>query len=326
MTQKAKKNKQHYVIGLAGLILAAGLMGVGSISKNNNETEDKQQVVEVKKKLTEDEQFQLTPVANLINGVKNRFEDEISKNRAQESAKLLIKEFIQEKSTGEVDDWGVFITNVSSSDLKSWNEVQEEKFKVELKNMSENTDIKNVSVDEIAQNNPLYILQEKKIIQRELYEQWILIIKKDNEEIKVEKNDTNPLLSSENKSANDSVEKKADSELLTEQLTISLPKEGMEEDKLKINLDPSPVKALVPLPSKEDKEKADAEAKKVADLQKITNELEKAKAIEKDLALKKVDLNNELNKNTQSLKGIEDEIEKTKKELEKLENELKAIK
>lgn len=326
MTQKAKTNKQHYVIGLAGIILAAGLIGVGSMSKNNNETEEKQQVVEVKKKLTEDEQFKLTPVANLINSVKNRFEDEISKNRAQENAKVLIKEFIQEKSTGEVDDWGVFITNVSSAELKAWNEVQEEKFKVELKNMSENTDMKNVSVDEIAQNNPLYILQEKKIIQRELYEQWILIIGKDNDGVKVEKNDTNPLLSSENKSANDSVEKKADSELLTEQLTISLPKEGMEEDKLKINLDSSPVKALVPLPSKEDKEKADAEAKKVADLQKITNELEKAKAMEKDLALKKVDLNNELNKNTQSLKGIEDEIEKTKKELEKLENELKAIK
>ena len=65
--------------------------------------------------------------------------------------------------------------------------------------------------------------------------------------------------------------------------------------------------------------------KKSNELLKVTQDLEKAKAFEKELAEKKLQLNDELTKNTQNLKGIESEIEKTNKELEKLEKELKSL-
>ena len=176
MTKKLKVSKKKpYVIALCGIAVAICLIGWGTMFKPNNKEETTEEIkIESKKTLTENEQFELKPVSDLINAVKNRFEDEISKNRAQETSKKIIKELI-EKSPVKVDDWGVFVTNITKEELSKWNEDQEEKFKIELKEMAENTEVKNVQVEEIAQNNPLYILQEKKIIQRELYEQWLLI-------------------------------------------------------------------------------------------------------------------------------------------------------
>ncbi len=229
---------------------------------------------------------------------------------------------------------GVFVTNITKEELSKWNEDQEEKFKIELKEMAENTEVKNVQVEEIAQNNPLYILQEKKIIQRELYEQWLLI----KETNSSSSNETNSSSSNEiNSSSSNEANYSSNNEPSLNNKEVS----KSEEDELKIDpskIDPSNEKesmlgketntnSIQPLPITDipaiqiDQEKE----KKSNELLKVTQDLEKAKAFEKELAEKKLQLNDELTKNTQNLKGIESEIEKTNKELEKLEKELKSL-
>lgn len=331
MTKEEKARKQPYVVAVAGIVIACGLIGLGIVSGNKNVSEisiNKEINLENKKKLTEDEQLALKPIVDLVNSVKNRFEDEISKKRAEVTTRLLIKEFVNSHATNEIENWGVFISNVTMEDLKKWNESQEEKFKTELKNMSENKEIKNVPVEEIAQNNPLYILQEKKIIQRELYEQWVLANKKEN---KLDNTSAN------NVSIDGSVEKSTNTDA---ELIIDISKEtNIDNDKSKTdlkNVNPADngAKILIPINpvangvnnssvENVDKSKTEESNKKINDLQKITQELEKAKSMEKDLALKKTQLNEELNKNNQNLKEIEEEIEKTRKELDKLEKEIK---
>lgn len=107
MTKKVKVSKNKpYVIALGGIAVAICLIGWGTMFKPNNKEETTEEIkIESKKTLTENEQFELKPVSDLINAVKNRFEDEISKNRAQETSKKIIKELI-EKSPIKVDDWG----------------------------------------------------------------------------------------------------------------------------------------------------------------------------------------------------------------------------
>jgi hypothetical protein len=319
MTKKVKVSKNKpYVIALGGIAVAICLIGWGTMFKPNNKEETTEEIkIESKKTLTENEQFELKPVSDLINAVKNRFEDEISKNRAQETSKKIIKELI-EKSPIKVDDWGVFVTNITKEELSKWNEDQEEKFKIELKEMAENTEVKNVQVEEIAQNNPLYILQEKKIIQRELYEQWLLI----KETNSSSSNEANSSSINEPSLNNKEVSKSEEDELKIDPSKIdpSNEKESMLGKETNTNIiQPLAITAIPAIQIDQEKEK------KSNELLKVTQDLEKAKAFEKELAEKKLQLNDELTKNTQNLKGIESEIEKTNKELEKLEKELKSL-
>ena len=213
---------------------------------------------------------------------------------------------------------GVFVTNITKEELSKWNEDQEEKFKIELKEMAENTEVKNVQVEEIAQNNPLYILQEKKIIQRELYEQWLLI----KETNSSSSNEANYSSNNEPSLNNKEVSKSEEDELKIDPSKIdpSNEKESMLGKETNTNsIQPLPITDIPAIQIDQEKEK------KSNELLKVTQDLEKAKAFEKELAEKKLQLNDELTKNTQNLKGIESEIEKTNKELEKLEKELKSL-
>ena len=206
---------------------------------------------------------------------------------------------------------GVFVTNITKEELSKWNEDQEEKFKIELKEMAENTEVKNVQVEEIAQNNPLYILQEKKIIQRELYEQWLLI----KETNSSSSNEANYSSNNEPSLNNKEVSKSEEDELKIDPSKIdpSNEKESMLGKETNTNsIQPLPITDIPAIQIDQEKEK------KSNELLKVTQDLEKAKAFEKELAEKKLQLNDELTKNTQNLKGIESEIEKTNKELEKL--------
>lgn len=213
---------------------------------------------------------------------------------------------------------GVFVTNITKEELSKWNEDQEEKFKIELKEMAENTEVKNVQVEEIAQNNPLYILQEKKIIQRELYEQWLLI----KETNSSSSNEANYSSNNEPSLNNKEVSKSEEDELKIDPSKIdpSNEKESMLGKETNTNsIQPLPITDIPAIQIDQEKEK------KSNELLKVTQDLEKAKVFEKELAEKKLQLNDELTKNTQNLKGIESEIEKTNKELEKLEKELKSL-
>ena len=310
MTKKVKVSENKpYVIALCGIAVAICLIGWGTMFKPNNKEETTEEIkIESKKTLTENEQFELKPVSDLINAVKNRFEDEISKNRAQETSKKIIKELI-EKSPVKVDDWGVFVTNITKEELSKWNEDQEEKFKIELKEMAENTEVKNVQVEEIAQNNPLYILQEKKIIQRELYEQWLLIKETNssssNEINSSSSNEANYSSNNEPSLNNKEVSKSEEDELKIDPSKIepSNEKESMLGKETNTNsIQPLPITDIPAIQIDQEKEK------KSNELLKVTQDLEKAKAFEKELAEKKLQLNDELTKNTQNLKGIESEI------------------
>lgn len=316
-----KADKKPYVITSVGVVIASILIlgGVMRVNKDEIKTETPKVVIEMKKKLTEKEQFALKPVADLVSSVVNRFEDEISKNRAEQTSKLLIKEFIKEQGQNkEIDNWGVFIENVTKSQLKKWNNEHEEKFAKELKKLSEDKEIQNIPVEEIAQTSPLYILQEKKIIQRELFEQWNLLAKDDvleildNPVVKIEEEikpitppEVDPILKPESENV-----------LLkpNEDTLLIKPIEANSKEK-----EVSTISIQETTLNKEKKK----ETEKSDELKQLQDDLEKAKQLAKELDIKKMQINEELEKNSKSLKEIEDEIVKTKSELKKLEKELK---
>lgn len=291
-------DKKTFVIVGVGIAVAATLILTSVFKNDDKKSVVAPEVIVQNKNLSEDEQMKLKPVAELINAVVDRFEDTISKERAKNNSKILIKEFIdetnkenKEKKLAVVESWGSFVENMTAEKLKEWNKKQEEQFAIELKKLTEEKEIKNIPVEEIAQNNPLYILQEKKIIQRELFEQWLLKTK-------------------------------------TEDLTIDPNKAIEVKDETK-EKEVTPL-AVIPVPDIKEVKEDDKKDLKGKDIEKENKEsqalkenLEKAQATAKELDKKKLELNEELEKNTKSLKDIEEEIKKTKAELVKIDKELK---